>query len=233
MPNSDQPDRRGARCRQQRLWRTLATEVGLLVLLVACGGERALTGTDLDKQPAPDFTLTDQRGQTIRLSELRGKAVALTFIYTNCPDVCPLTAENFRIAYEGLPAKTRQKVALVAVTVDPARDTPAALQAFSATHRLADNPNWYALYGDQATLEQVWRAYGIDPGAAFLPTDHQHAAGASPVGRTPGSPAAVPPVQLGHTDAIYLIDREGRERVLMHSDAGSEALTKNLKALAG
>ncbi len=172
--------------------------------------EPTLIGTDLGRQPAPDFTLTDQRGQTVRLSDLRGQVVALTFIYTSCPDVCPLVAANLRAAYEMLPAAAREDVALLAVTVDPAGDSTAALQAFSEQHQLADNPSWHALRADPSTLEGVWRDYGIYPG---LP-------------RASGESGE------GHTDAIYLIDRDGRERVLLRSSsADPETLAGNLAAL--
>ena len=191
----------------------LAVALGLLALRIATGGdEPELSGTVLDGKLAPGFTLTDQRGRTVHLSDFRGKAVALTFLYTNCPDVCPLTAENLRAAYERLPASARDDVALLAVTVDPARDTREALQDFSARHRLADNPNWFALRADPATLEQVWRDYGIDPG-------------------TMSGEAAATPGMLAHTDAVYLIDPQGRERVFMRSSMDDAALARNLEAL--
>lgn len=173
-------------------------------------GEPTLIGTKLDRQSAPDFTLIDQRGQVVRLSDLRGQVVALTFIYTSCPDVCPLVAANLRAAHEMLPERAREDVALLAVTVDPARDSMATLQAFSEQHQLADNPSWHALRGDPSTLEGVWRDYGIYPG---LP-------------RASGEGGE------GHTDAIYLIDRDGRERVLMRSSSTDpETLASNLAAL--
>ncbi|MGH2561564.1 MAG: SCO family protein [Thermomicrobiales bacterium] len=189
--------------------------VAVGVFLVAAfggGNEATLTGTDLDKKPAPDFTLTDHRGQSISLGDFEGKAVALTFIYTNCPDVCPLTAENFRAAYQLLDEETRDDVALVAVTVDPERDTAEALQTFSDRHRLGDNPNWYALNGDLSVLEGVWSDYGIDPGSMLSREGEDHNL-------------------LAHTDAVYVIDAEGRQRVLMRSDLDPTALAENLEAL--
>lgn len=193
--------------------------LGLVVALwiVFRDDEPTLVGTDLGKQPAPDFVLTDQRGEEVRLSELRGKAVVLTFIYTNCPDVCLVTAQNLRVAYEGLPQNMRDRVALLAVTVDPARDTQAALQGYSSLHGLADIPTWHAMTGDAAVLERVWSDYGISPG--MEPMAHDATA----------TPAA--DYDLSHTDAIYVIDPQGRERVLMRSSLGPESLTDNLKAL--
>jgi protein SCO1/2 len=175
-----------------------------------------LIGTELDGRLAPDFTLTDHRGQDVRLTDFRGKAVVLTFVYTSCPDICPLIAENLRIAHELLPEDARDDVALLAVSLDPARDTPRALRDFSAVHRLADNPSWFALRGDPAALQQVWQDYGMYPGTGPA---------------TPGSSIATTGGGEGHTDGIYLIDPEGRERVFMRSSATSQEIAGNLAAL--
>jgi protein SCO1 len=191
-----------------------------VALLAGCGS-RPLAGTDLGRQPAPDFTLTDQRDQSVRLSQFRGQAVVLTFIYTHCPDVCPAIAEKLRVVDELLPEATRARVALLAVTIDPARDTTAALQAFSTQHGLGANSRWFALRGDETTLARVWRDYGIFPGAP--PTPDHHAPGGSP---TTG-------YELGHTDAIYVIDPLGRERALLHSDFDPPTLANDLTGLVG
>ncbi|MGH2617850.1 MAG: SCO family protein, partial [Thermomicrobiales bacterium] len=195
----------------------LLVSAALLAAGVVGGGQPALIGTDLGRQPAPDFTLTDHRGQTVRLNDFRGKAVVLTFIYTHCPDVCPLIAENLRVAHELLAEESRDDVALLAVTVDPERDTRQALEEFTTVHRLADNPGWFALRGDAATLGQVWRDYGIYPGMRDAASD----------GR--GTPAIGG--GDGHTDGIYFIDREGRERVFLRSIATPQEIASNLAAL--
>jgi protein SCO1/2 len=200
------------------IWAALAL-IAVTVGLVAAFGnddDAKLTGTILDESPAPDFTLTDHRGETVSLGDFEGRAVALTFIYTNCPDVCPLTAENLRAAYDLLDEETQDDVALLAVTVDPERDTAGALQAFSDRHRLGDNPNWHALTGDQAALEAVWSAYGIDPGSML----NREGAGDDHT-------------LLAHSDAVYVIDAEGRRRVLMRSDFDPAAMAANLESLVG
>ena len=196
---------------------TLLFAAMLLAVRMVGGGEPALIGTDLGQTPAPDFTLTDHRGQTVRLSDFRGKGVVLTFVYTNCPDVCPITVENLRVAYELLSEEERDRVALVAVTLDPVRDTRAALQEFTAAHRLTDNPNWFALRGEPTALQRVWRDYGIYPGTTS----------ATPA----GTDAAMAGGGVGHTDGIYFIDREGRERVFMRSSATPREIAANLAAL--
>ncbi len=204
--------------------------VGLSVL-VACGGSDAqLAGTDLGATASPGFALTDQRGNAVSLTDLRGRAVALTFIYTNCADVCPLIAEKYRAAYAQLPDEARAKVALVAITVDPERDTREALRAFSARHGLADNPAWFALTGERPALAQVWRAYGIEPGDFMHEADHQGGHASMPADAHGG--AAASPEMLSHTDAIYFIDPFGKERALLRADASPTAIADNLRQLA-
>ena len=173
------------------------------VVIVACAPAK-LVGTDLGTQASPDFTLTDGRsGSAVSLTGLRGSVVALTFLYTTCPDTCPLTAEQFREAQQQLGADA-DRVRFVAVSVDPVGDTPAAVRDFSASHRL--DRNWHYLIGPPETLRTVWSAYGIrhEPGMSGM---------------------------VGHSDAIYLIDAKGNARVLLHTMDGAEALTTDIRIL--
>jgi protein SCO1/2 len=172
------------------------------LLGVGCAAPQ-LAGTDLGATDAPDFTLTDgMTGRAVTLSAQRGQLVALTFLYTTCPDVCPLTASRFRAAQSELQADAG-RVTFIAVSVDPDGDTPKAVREFSAAHGLASN--WYYLVGGRAQLAPVWAAYGI--------------------GVQAGS------TTVTHNDAVYLIDGRGRERVLLHSEDLATDLTKDLKAL--
>ena len=177
----------------------------LLLLLVGCAPAPAtLVGTELAASPAPDFTLTDGiTGRAIRLGDQQGKVVVLTFLYTRCPDVCPLTAETLRQAQKQLDPTERDLVLFVAVTVDPEHDTASAVQAFALAHGL--ERNFAYLVGTAAQLRAVWSAYGV---------------------------RVVPdPATPGHSDAIYLIDRLGRERALVHSDVGATDLLTDLRLL--
>ena len=172
------------------------------LLLCACAPPK-LAGTELGATDAPDFTLTDGvSGRAITLSAQRGQVVALTFLYTTCPDVCPLTATLLRAAQADLGGDSG-RVTFIAVSVDPDGDTPKAVQDFSAVHGLASN--WYYLVGGRAQLAPVWAAYGI--------------------GVQAGSNTVT------HNDAVYLIDRNGRERVLLHSEDLATDLTNDLRAL--
>ena len=177
----------------------------LTIALVACAPEK-LSGTDLGAQTAPDFALVDGvTGANVSLGGLRGNVVAIAFLYTRCPDLCPLTAEYFRQSQAAL-ASDSSRVEFVAVSVDPINDVPQSVRAFSEQHKLSRN--WHFLIGPVASLRRVWDAYGIEQ---------------EPDPST-GS--------VGHTDAIYLIDANGKARVLLHTVDGPDTLTKDLRILA-
>jgi protein SCO1/2 len=167
-------------------------------------GASSLSGTDLGSTPAPDFHLTDQYGQKISLSQFRGDVVLLTFMYTRCPDVCPLTAEKLH-SVQTMLGKNASHVEMLAVSVDPAHDTQAAALTFSQEHRLTTN--WHFLIGTQDELAPVWSAYSIY---------------AQPTATTGGSM---------HSAAIYVIDQQGHERVLMDDDFATNDMLNNLKIL--
>jgi len=133
-----------------------------------------------------------------------------------------------------LPADARQRVALVAITVDPARDTPEVLQEYSERHGLAENPNWFALTADAATLEPVWASYYVDPGA-MMADDHAETDAHDAHGEHADHEAtpAAGGQQLTHTDAIFLIDRDGKWRVLLRSETPPKEIADDLAILAG
>ena len=110
--------------------------------------------------PAPAFALTTQDGQRLSLRELRGKVVAVTFIYTGCADTCPLLTAKLVGLQTRFGAEFGAKVFFVAVSVDPERDTPEVLKRYAQAHR-ADLTGWAFLTGTAAEIRQVTRRYGI------------------------------------------------------------------------
>jgi protein SCO1/2 len=131
------------------------------------GGGRRPPGSPLSANPslgvirtAPDFTLLDVEGRAVRLTELRGRVVLLAFIYTSCPSACPLLTQRMAVLQQRLRAERLlpARVALVSITVDPQRDTAAALgryaRAFGA-HRDA----WPFLRESPERLAPVLAAY--------------------------------------------------------------------------
>jgi len=200
-----QPDR-GA-CAWSRC-RPVIALAGVLLIAACTRGEAELPGTLLDRVPAPDFRLLDQAGREVTISGLRGHVVVLTFMYTTCPDFCPATAEKLRRTWELLGADAA-RVRFVAVSVDPRGDTPQAAREFSARHRLPDEV-WHYLVGSEAELEPVWARYGI----ASL-----------------RAPESAMPAAVGHTEALYLIDPQGRERTLLRGDFDPAQLAQTLRTL--
>jgi protein SCO1/2 len=135
----------------------------LALLATACGASHAAPtaahGAPAVGRPlARDFILHDQAGKRVRLSAQRGRFVFLTFLYTHCPDVCPLTAERLNGVLRALGAR-RGRVRVLAVSVDPRHDTPRAVRSFIRLHRLL--PQFRYLTGARSRLERVWIAYNI------------------------------------------------------------------------
>src|SRR5260221_14761994 len=104
--------------------------------------------TKLHSVHAPDFRLNDQFGKPISLSQFQGRPVVLTFLYTHCPDVCPLTANKLHTTMQNL-GKNAQHVTILAVSMDPKGDTLAAAQNFSRVHKLGDYFHFLLVAHDQ------------------------------------------------------------------------------------
>lgn len=131
---------------------------------------------------APDFTLRDQWGQPVSIGGQRGRTVVLAFMDSRCHQVCPLEGRVLARAINALPSSTRP--ALLIVSVNPWADTKSS--AFAAAAHWNFTGEWHWLFGTRAQLAKVWRSYRIY------------------VKRTPGD--------IVHSDAIYVIDRQGFER---------------------
>ncbi|GER84730.1 hypothetical protein KTAU_33660 [Thermogemmatispora aurantia] len=166
-----------------------------------------LQGTPLDGRPAPGFQLTDQFGHSVSLAEFKGKPVVITFLYTHCPTVCPLTADKLHTVMQQL-GSDAQRVAVLAVSVDPVGDTQSAALAFSNTHKMT--AYWHFLIGSRSALSPIWSAYSIDAEAATANSSS-------------GS--------VSHTAVLYVLDKQGRERVLLSDDFDPSQLTSDLKIL--
>lgn len=119
-------------------------------------------------EPAPAFSLVDENGKPTTLASFKGKAVALTFIYTRCPlpDYCPLMTNNFsRVA--GMLALDKRLVAqtqLLSVSIDPEYDTPEVLREYAQRWAADDGrvpENWSFLTGDPASVRSMARRYGL------------------------------------------------------------------------
>jgi protein SCO1/2 len=117
------------------------------------------TGVLTPPRPAPPLALRNYLGQPINIDAYRGKAVLVTFLYTNCPDVCPLITSNLRVAQNVMGPARAAKTQIIAVSVDPRGDTPKAVAAFLASHAMTGRMQY--LVGSASQLARVWSAWGV------------------------------------------------------------------------
>jgi protein SCO1 len=110
--------------------------------------------------PAPEFRLTSQDGAQVALADLRGKVVAVTFIYTLCTNTCPVLTPMMSFVQDQLGADFGAKIAFVSITVDPERDTPEVLKQYAQAFG-ANLAGWFFLTGPSDVIQDVTRRYGV------------------------------------------------------------------------
>jgi protein SCO1/2 len=110
--------------------------------------------------PAPEFTLTTQDNVKLSLRDLRGKVVAVTFIYASCADTCPLLTAKLAGLQARLGADFGPKVFFASISVDPEHDTPEVLARYAQAHG-AKPAGWAFLTGTPAEILAVEKKYGI------------------------------------------------------------------------
>lgn len=163
----------------------------LLLLLCTIGLAQARDWKRLDAdEAAPAFVLTDQDGRRVALKDFRGKALVLTFVYTECKDICPVLPQIIGRTDQYLSEAERQRVRFVGISIDPRRDTPLKLREFMQAHNLAPG-RWTLLTGSLQEATRVADDYGV---------------------------VAKPDVQgdLVHNAVFVLIDPRGRLRTEFH-----------------
>ena len=109
--------------------------------------------------PAPPLQLHSYLGRPVNIDSYRGRAVLVTFLYTNCPDVCPLITASLHAALELMGPAKSSHVQIIAVSVDPRGDTPHAVAAFLARHHMTGRMQY--LIGSAHELAPVWKAWGV------------------------------------------------------------------------
>jgi protein SCO1/2 len=185
-----------------------------LLVLAGCGTSSAkiespptpasrFAGSELTpSRRAPEISLHDAYGRAVTLAGERGRYVLVTFLYTHCPDVCPLIAQNLNAALRRLGAD-RSRVRVLAVSVDPKGDTAAAVRAYGRRMHLM--PQFRYLIGSAAALRPVWKAWQVQ------------------TIRAPGV--------VDHVTYTALIDPNGKERVLYSSSVRAAQVLHDLRVL--
>jgi len=159
----------------------LALCLGVIVL---AGGQGSVTGGIKTAAIGGPFRLTDQNGEPFSDTDLRGKSFLVFFGFTHCPDVCPTTLFDISEIMRNL-GKDADRTAAVFITVDPERDTPAALKEYLSSF----DPHVRGLSGDLADIAAVAKAYRVY--YRKVPLDGGD-------------------YTMDHTAIVYLMDKEGR-----------------------
>ena len=189
----------------------------LAAVLAGCGGSKAAQTTTAPKErfaggeltpprAAPPIALHDANGTPVTLAAQRGRYVLVTFIYTHCPDVCPLITQNLNAALRAIGPSARRQVRVLAVSVDPAGDTPKTVKAYARAKHLF--PQFEYLIGSRAELLRVWKAWHV-------------------------LAVATKPDLVDHVAYTALIDTKGNERVLYDSSVHATQVVHDLRALMG
>ncbi len=203
--------------RRRHLLPIACAALAVTLLAAGCGGGSStstgnavsvteIAGADaVPAKNAPPIDLTDQYGKKIDLAKLKGKSVLVAFLYTHCTDLCPIVAGKVHTAYAQIPKA--QRPLFLAVSVDPAHDTPASAAYFNKRHRTTGEIDW--LLGSQAELEKVWKAWDVKP-------EHN----------------ANDPEEIEHNAEIFAIDPQGQIRALYPPTFKPELLAAGSKTLA-
>ncbi len=183
------------------------SRVAPILLLISMAGSPAFAhlpippkqgeiGRKAVQESVPNFTLIDQDGKPFQFADAHGKLILVTFIFTTCPDVCPLLTGKFAALQRQLAATKRNHYLLLSVTTDPQTDTSAVLKQYAARYK-PDYRHWLFLTGLRPQLAKVWKAFGV--------TVEKSGAG-----------------QIRHTALTTLVDRRGVRRFDYYTDRWSE-----------
>ncbi len=149
--------------KRQTLARHIRKQGGVTNGVLIDGADRIRLETPVEKVPiggeVSDFTLTDQSANRVRLSDFRGKVVAIDFIYTRCPlpDVCPRLSANFARLQRRFAGRD---LVLLSVTIDPLYDNPEVLSQYAKIWK-ADPAMWHFLTGGVGDVVAVARRLGM------------------------------------------------------------------------
>lgn len=188
-------------------WRSSFAALGL-ALLAACGPDGPkfrstdITGADFGKE----LSLTGHDGKPRTLADFRGKLVVLFFGYAHCPDVCPTTLAEMAAAMKALGADAG-RVQVLFVTVDPERDTAEVL----AKYVPAFDARFLGLTGDAAAIRRAAKEFKIF---------YEKRQGSAPGAYT-----------VDHSAQSYVIDAQGRLRLLVRHERIAEDLAQDLRTL--
>ena len=177
----------------------------LAALLAACAKKVEYHGIDLSQATfATDFKLKDPAGKERTLADFPNKVVMVFFGFTQCPDVCP-TALARAVEMRGIMGADADKVQVVFITIDPERDTPEILKAYTE----AFDPTFLGLRGDLAETKATADAFKVF--YQKVPTGSSYT--------------------MDHTSLTYVFDQKGKLRLALRHDQSAQECASDIKTL--
>ena len=214
--------------RSMNRWKLLPLFLAVIAL-AACAQADRFRGTELTAgEPAAEFDLVDEGGRAAALARYEGRVLLLTFLYTNCPDVCPAITADLREAHQLL-GDDADDLSIVAISVDPARDTVESARQYSDRWEMTDR--WDFLVGDEEELSRLWAAYYISTTVEDEPDgdDRRYLKKGSTGGALDS--LARDSYLVTHSSPVYVIDADGIRRVLFTSPFDPEDLVHDVRLL--
>lgn len=182
----------------------------LALIFLATGCDRLAVEDTLTE----DYTLTNQFGEQVSLpDDYSGKVLIVGYVYTNCPDICPMITYNMRDLQREFPDE--EDFHLISISFDPERDSPEVLHSYAESYNI-DQGNWSMLTGDSKEVDEVLDKLGI----ATVKT---------PTRFTEDNKAVY---FIDHTDKVSLIDKKGQVRNhYLGSELDTETVIEDIKTL--
>jgi protein SCO1/2 len=164
-----------------------------------------------------DFSLMEDTGDPVRLSDMRGKVVILFFGYTNCPDICPTTLQDLTVVKEAL-GEDSGDVEFVFISVDYERDDPQEVAQFLSYF----DEEFIGLVGNQETLSAIGREYGLVIERENINVQHEHEEGDE-------HELSEEFYFVQHTSPTFLIDRDGYLRQVYFYGTDTDLIAESIQ----
>lgn len=164
----------------------------LLIILLFTGCSLESKSNLPVKSKIPEVSLKDFNENDFIFSDLKGKVIVLSYIYTNCPDICHITSSKLNSFKNSLNDNMKDKIYFVSISFDPERDSPKVLREHAKMMNL-NLDNWIFVTGSEKNVREVMAAAGIDPWIEKNPDSKGYT--------------------FSHRDRISLVDKNGQIRM--------------------
>lgn len=185
-----------------------AALLAVALLLAGCSSQQPWQTMDISSlMPALEFQLVDETGREVTAEDYRGEVLLLFFGFTSCPDICPTTLARLSSVRRGLPDELASRLRILFVSVDPKRDSPADLAAYTD----AFGEGITGLTGDMKALRALNRRYRVTFGYGEADAEGNY--------------------EVSHSGAVFAFGPDGAARLLIRDRDSREAVMADLRRL--